>query len=48
VVTPYDVAALLKHETKSWITLFTCKNYDIKQDTYHARTIVRAVLVDVK
>jgi LPXTG-site transpeptidase (sortase) family protein len=39
--------SVFKHEDKAWLTLLTCKDYDEKTNTYRARYIVRAVLVDV-
>jgi LPXTG-site transpeptidase (sortase) family protein len=46
VVDPSDTSAF-KHEEKSWLTLITCKEYDVKTDTYKKRVVVRAVLVNV-
>ena len=48
VISPEDTEAVLKHETASWITLLTCRDYDEKSGTYLERYIVRAVLIKVK
>ncbi|RPI93025.1 MAG: sortase [Chloroflexi bacterium] len=45
VVVEPDDTSVLKHETKSWLTLITCKEYDEKTDTYRKRVAIRAVLV---
>jgi LPXTG-site transpeptidase (sortase) family protein len=46
LVKPDDLSAM-KHETYSWLTLITCKEYDEKIDGYRYRVVVRAVLVKV-
>jgi len=47
-VSPTNVDAMLKHQDDAWITLVTCKGYSSFTDEYAYRTLVRAVLVDVK
>jgi len=47
-VEPDDTAAMLKHETLSWVTLVTCRGYDEASNSYKYRVLVRAVLVEVK
>lgn len=39
---------VLKHEDKPYITLITCDTYDEKSGMYLLRSVVRAVLVDVR
>ena len=46
IVSPNDVSPL-RHESLSWLTLITCKQYDEKTNAYNYRTVVRAVLVQV-
>jgi LPXTG-site transpeptidase (sortase) family protein len=46
VVQPGDLS-VLKHEDTSWLTLITCKGYNIAEDSYSQRVVVRAVLVNV-
>jgi len=46
-VSPSDVAAMLKHEDQSWVTLVTCHGYSGTGADYDYRELVRAVLVDV-
>lgn len=48
IISPTNIDAALKHETASWITLLTCRDYDEKSGTYLERYIVRAVLVNIK
>jgi LPXTG-site transpeptidase (sortase) family protein len=43
---PEDTS-VLAHEDLPWVTLVTCKQYDIQTGTYRLRTIVKAVLVSV-
>jgi LPXTG-site transpeptidase (sortase) family protein len=43
-----NVKAMFKHEELPWITLVTCKGFDETSGEYLYRTLVRAVLVDVK
>jgi len=38
----------LPHEEMDWLTLVTCRGYDAQAESYPWRTVVRAVLVDVK
>ena len=47
-VSPANVDAMLKHQDDAWLTLVTCKGYSSTTDAYSYRTLVRAVLVDVK
>jgi LPXTG-site transpeptidase (sortase) family protein len=47
-VLPGNIAAMMKHEESSWVTLVTCRGYDEASDTYKYRVLVRAVLVEVK
>ena len=46
VVEPSDTS-VMKHEEKPWLTLVTCKEYDVKTNSYKKRVIVRAALVKV-
>ena len=43
-----DAVEVLKHEEFDWLTLITCLDYDAINDTYSRRTIVRAVLVEIR
>jgi LPXTG-site transpeptidase (sortase) family protein len=45
---PGDTNALMKHETVPWVTLVTCRGYNISSDSYLYRVLVRAVLVENK
>ena len=45
---PNSTSVLTKHEELPWLTLVTCRGYDEETNTYRWRTIVRAVLVQVK
>ena len=46
---PPDATAVVnKHEEFPWLTLITCHGYDEETDSYQWRTIVRAVLVEIK
>ena len=47
-VAPTNVEAMLKHQEDAWLTLVTCKGFVAASDQYAYRTLVRAVLVDVK
>lgn len=47
IVAPHDVS-VFKHEEKSWLTLFTCKNFNPSTNSYDNRIVVRSVLVGVK
>jgi LPXTG-site transpeptidase (sortase) family protein len=38
----------LKHEEHPWLTLITCRGYNSESDSYRWRTVVRAVLIEVK
>jgi LPXTG-site transpeptidase (sortase) family protein len=46
-ILPTDLS-VMKHETLDWITLVTCRSYDPASGTYLRRTVLRAVLVDVR
>jgi uncharacterized repeat protein (TIGR01451 family) len=46
-VVPTDVS-IFNHEERSWLTLVTCQGYNMADDTYKYRIIVRAVLMSVK
>jgi LPXTG-site transpeptidase (sortase) family protein len=46
-VAPSDIT-ILKHEEESWLTLVTCADFDEKTQTYLARLVVRAVLVETR
>ena len=46
-VNPDDLS-VYKHEEKSWLTLVTCADYNLKTQTYDKRLIVRAELVEIK
>ena len=48
VMTTPDNLKMLKHEDLDWLTLLTCRGFDADEETYPWRTVVRAVLVDVK
>jgi LPXTG-site transpeptidase (sortase) family protein len=43
-----DTATVFKHETLSWITLLTCRDYDAATGQYLHRYFVRAVLIKVQ
>ncbi len=45
-VRPWDQRPFA-HKKEAWLTLITCKEYDIRADTYRMRTIVQAVLISV-
>ena len=45
--TPDDLTPL-KHETRSWLTLLTCRGYDAAANTYLSRVAVRAILISVE
>jgi LPXTG-site transpeptidase (sortase) family protein len=45
---PGNINAMMKHEQLSWVTLVTCRGYDIASNSYRYRVLVRAVLVEVK
>ncbi len=47
-VAPTNVEAMLKHQEDAWLTLVTCKGFVASTDQYAYRTLVRAVLVDVR
>jgi len=47
-VAPSNVNAMLKHQDDAWLTLVTCKDFVASTDQYAYRTLVRAVLVNVK
>ncbi len=48
LTTSPDDLTPLKSETRSWLTLLTCRGYDAATDTYRSRVAVRAVLVSVQ
>ena len=48
MVAPSNVNAMLKHQDDTWLTLVTCKGFNTTTDQYAYRTLVRAVLVDVR
>jgi LPXTG-site transpeptidase (sortase) family protein len=43
-----DDTQTLKHEEDNWITLITCRSYDASTETYRWRTVVRAILLEVR
>jgi LPXTG-site transpeptidase (sortase) family protein len=47
-VSPENTGYVFHHEEFSWLTLFTCKNYDEKTGTYGSRVVVKAVLMQIK
>lgn len=47
-VFPSNVKAMLKHQETPWLTLVTCNGYDEEDDVYLRRSLVRAVLVDIR
>ncbi|HKZ44623.1 MAG TPA: ice-binding family protein [Anaerolineales bacterium] len=47
-VQPNNLAAMMKHQELSWITLVTCRGYDEASDSYSYRILIRAVLVEVE
>jgi LPXTG-site transpeptidase (sortase) family protein len=47
VIAPNDTS-VLRHETDSWLTLITCKNYNETTNSYANRISVRAVLISVQ
>jgi LPXTG-site transpeptidase (sortase) family protein len=46
-ILPNDLS-VMKHETLDWVTLITCRSFDPSSGTYLRRTVVRAVLVEVR
>lgn len=46
-VAPDDIS-ILRHETKPWLTLVTCDDYDEASGTYLSRVVVRAELAQVE
>jgi len=48
IVSPGDVATVMRHEVLDWVTLLSCEEYDPNSGDYHSRRIVRAVLVSIK
>jgi LPXTG-site transpeptidase (sortase) family protein len=46
-VSPNDISAF-EHKEQPWVTLVTCKDYDIRTDEYLQRLLVQAVLVKVE
>lgn len=47
-VKPTDTTSVFQHEENDWISLVTCKQFDLKAQTYQQRLLVRAVLVSVE
>ena len=47
-VGPGTTSGMMKHEVLPWVTLVTCRGFDITSDSYLYRILVRAVLVEVK
>jgi LPXTG-site transpeptidase (sortase) family protein len=47
-VSPESTDLLFKHEERDWVTLLTCSNFNEVTGSYDSRTIVRAVLIQVK
>jgi LPXTG-site transpeptidase (sortase) family protein len=47
-VDPTNSTAMMKHQDLPWLTLVTCRGYNVVTDSYKYRVLVRAVLVDVK
>ncbi len=45
---PANSAAMMKHESLPWITLVTCRGYDVSSNSYLYRILVRAVLIEVR
>jgi LPXTG-site transpeptidase (sortase) family protein len=45
---PANSAAMMKHEELPWVTLVTCRGYDVSSNSYLYRVLVRAVLVEVR
>jgi LPXTG-site transpeptidase (sortase) family protein len=45
---PDDISTLQRHEAYDWVTLITCNSYDQNVDAFLFRTVVRAILVDVR
>jgi hypothetical protein len=39
---------MMKHEELPWVTLVTCRGYDVTSNSYLYRVLVRAVLVEVR
>jgi LPXTG-site transpeptidase (sortase) family protein len=46
-VQPYD-QSVFDHEELDWVTLITCAGYDARQDTYHWRLAIQAVLMHIE
>jgi LPXTG-site transpeptidase (sortase) family protein len=47
-VAPTNTTAMMKHQELPWLTLVTCRGYNVVTDSYKYRVLVRAVLVEVK
>jgi LPXTG-site transpeptidase (sortase) family protein len=47
-VLPDNTSVISKHEDLPWLTLVTCRGYDVQSGTYRYRYIVRAVQVKIK
>jgi LPXTG-site transpeptidase (sortase) family protein len=48
LVGPKSIASVIKHEDLPWVTLISCSGYDEASNSYKYRTVVRAVLMEVK
>jgi len=46
-VSPDNINAIT-HEVLPWLTLITCKDFDIENNSYLLRVIVRAVQIQVE
>lgn len=47
-VAPENIRYVFHHEEYSWLTLFTCKNFDAETGTYKSRLVVKAVLIQIE
>lgn len=45
---PCQIQSTMGHQDQPWLTLLTCKNYDVLTDTYRQRVAVGAVLIAVR
>jgi len=45
---PDNIKTMMKHEELSWVTLVTCRGYDVTSNSYKYRVLVKAVLVEIK
>jgi LPXTG-site transpeptidase (sortase) family protein len=48
LVRPDSVTAAFQHKDAPWLTLTTCRSYDIEKGTYRYRVLVQAVQVQIK